>query len=122
MKMSPRPIQRKVSLLLKITLIVLSAAIFSWGLQYKLSLYENSSHPNPGKVAKLIQGDQSSKKTTVLHAQGSDRCPLIAGAYTVRAFQPPVPVRRNRPNDAPVLASMPFVSILHSVRPPPPAI
>lgn len=118
--MAPRPIKQNVSLALRIALIALSAAIFAWGLQYKLSLYETPSHPNPAKVAKLIQGDQSSKKCFALELQNHNRCPRAAAAHIVPGSQPPMTVRRNRPIDAPVLASIPFVPSILFVRPPPP--
>lgn len=116
--MHPRLTQSKTSSALKIALLVLSVAIFAWGLQYKLSLYKAPSRLNPVNVAKLIQGEQPSKKAVGLQSQSRYHCPRFLLQSTFQAFQPPMVVRRERLVDPPVVASVRLLPS-HFFRPPP---
>lgn len=117
-EMPLKPIQRNASLVFRIALLVLSVAVFAWGLQYKLSLYEASSHPNPVRIAKLIQAEQS-KKLVAVQLQERSRFPRIAVEHGIPQFRPLVVARRNRPVDAPVLSSITVLPSFLFFRPPP---
>jgi hypothetical protein len=110
--------QSKTSSALKVALLVLSVAIFAWGLQYKLSLYQAPSQSSPVTVAKLIQGEQTNKKAVGLQSQSRYRCPPFLLQSTFQAFQPPMVVRRERPANPPVVASVRLLTSLF-FRPPP---
>jgi hypothetical protein len=118
-EMPLRLIERQPSLLLRIAFLILVAAIFGWGLQYKLSLYKASSHPDPIRIAKLIQGDQSNRRVVAIHLIRSQKLPQFSLECTIQAFRPPVPNRQNRPVDGPVLPSISFIPSFLFFRPPP---
>jgi hypothetical protein len=117
--MTPKSSNTSGSTMLRITLLILGMAVFVWGLQYKLSLYDTPYHPNPVRMAKLIQGDQPGKKIAATQLQ--NRCSelhlaLYRSAVAVAA---PVLIRPYRTMEEPLLASPPPVSSPQSVRPPP---
>jgi hypothetical protein len=119
MPMSPSIIKSQASPLLRIALLILGAAVFAWGLHYKLSLYETSQHPNPVSVAKLIQGEQNNKKIDSI--QLGIRCPFshLEVDSNVSAFRPAIVIRRNRQPDEPVYTPLILFPSVHFFRPPP---
>jgi len=119
--MAPKSSSRKGSPALRIALLILGLAVFVWGLQYKLSLYDTPYHPNPVRIAKLIQGDQPGKRIEA--TQLKNRCTELHLALDrpVLIFLPSFLVRLHRPIERPVLSSLPLVSASQSVRPPPQA-
>jgi hypothetical protein len=119
--MSPNPSKCNVSPTLRITLLILGLAIFAWGLQYKLSLYDTPYHPNPVRIAKLMQGDQPGKKFAVSHMRDCATELQSALDRPALCFLPPFLVRPNRPIEKPVLSPPPLASECQFVRPPPQA-
>jgi hypothetical protein len=116
--MNPRLIRKHASLVLKIASLFLCAAVFAWGLQYKLSLYNSSSHPNPTSVAKLIQAERSNREVAVLHLRNLNRIPFSLEKF-IPAFGPSVLSRRNMPIAKSVLPAIGFVPSVLFFRPPP---
>jgi hypothetical protein len=114
-------IKSQASPLLRIALLILAAAVFAWGLQYKLSLYEAPAHSHPVSVAKLIQGEQTTKKIASIQVRiphWTSQFSLDSNLYT---FRPPIIVRRNRQVDKLVSPSIMFVPCVLFFRPPPEA-
>jgi hypothetical protein len=70
--MNQSPAKRGFSIWLIAGFLCLSCAVFAWGLQYKLSLYNTASGSNHVPEAKLVTGsDKSSVQRTVKQdAQG----------------------------------------------------
>jgi hypothetical protein len=112
--MLPRLVHAKTSLVMRIALVVLSIAVFGWGLHYKLSLYKTESHPNPVSVAKLIQAEN--KKAVVLHMQSG--YPRFLLQRMPEVFEFPIVVRSDRPVDTHLPASIWCLPLLF-YRPPP---
>jgi hypothetical protein len=117
--MPTRTIQSQASPFLRIALLILAAAVFAWGLQYKLSLYK--PHSDPTSVAKLIQGEQTNKKITSVQFKSRLWLPQLSLDRSPYAFRPPIIVRRNREVDKRVYQSIRFVSCSLFFRPPPQA-
>lgn len=101
-------------------MLILAAAVFAWGLQYKLSLYEAPSHSHPVSVAKLIQGEQTNKKSAAIQVRIRDWSSAFSLDSNLQTFRPPV-VRRNRQADKLVRPSIMFFPSLLFFRPPPQA-
>ena len=115
--MPSKTIEMKVSPAFRIALLILGAAVFAWGLQYKMSLYQPSFHPNPVQIAKLIQGEQSNRKVTELQVRA--RCAQPSLEYVVPTFVPPVPAVWRRPGETPPSRPAIFLSPSLFFRPPP---
>jgi hypothetical protein len=60
--------KRRTTPSLTLIVLVLSAAVFAWGTQSKLSLYQRPSPSHPISVAKLLPDDQASKKGGLPHS------------------------------------------------------
>jgi hypothetical protein len=114
-------INSQASPLLRIALLVLAAAVFAWGLQYKLSLYDASSHSHPLSVAKLIQGEQTNKKIASIQVRIRDGSSHFSLDSNLSAVRPPIMVRRNRQADKMICPSIMFVPSSLFFRPPPQA-
>jgi hypothetical protein len=99
-------------------LVILSVAVFAWGLQYKLSLYDTPSAPNL-KVAKLIQGEQPNKRVDAVLQRTRHTCSQLHLERTVSAWIPPQIVRQYRPIEKPIVSPGTFTPAPQSVRPPP---
>jgi hypothetical protein len=56
---TPRSPKRWLSSGLTLGLLYLSFAVFSWGLQYKLSLYQHLNGSSDIPAAKLLAGDET---------------------------------------------------------------
>jgi hypothetical protein len=118
--MPTRTVQSQASAFLRIALLILAAAVFAWGLQYKLSLYKTGSNSHPLSVAKLMQGEQTNKKiTAIIQAKSRVWFPQISLDYHLYAFRPPIIIRRNRQVDKLVYPSLIFIPCFLFVRPPP---
>jgi hypothetical protein len=117
--MPTRMINSQASAILRIALLILSAAVFAWGLQYKLSLYQTGSHSHPLSVAKLMQGEQTNKKITSIQAKSRRWLPQLTLDHTIYAFRPPVITRWNRRVDEMVYPAILFVPCSLFIRPPP---
>ncbi len=109
----------KVSPILRMALLILGVAVFAWGLQYKLSLYEAPSNPHPVSVAKLIQGEQTNKKISSIQLGNRYKSSLLSVQSTVVTFVPRIIGRRNRQVDKVVCRSILFVPCFLFFRPPP---
>jgi hypothetical protein len=119
--MSKRMIKSQASPLLRIAIIILAAAVFAWGLQYKLSLYQSGSHSHPISVAKLIQGEKTNKKIASIQVRLHDWSSQFFLDSNLLTFLPPIVVRRNRLVDKIVYPSIMFVPCVLYFRPPPQA-
>ena len=114
-------IKRQASPILRIALVILAAAVFAWGLQYKLSLYDAPSHSHPVSVAKLIQGEQTNKKVASIQVRIRDWSSQFSPDSELSAFRSPVIVRRNRQVAKLVNPSIMFIPSALFFRPPPQA-
>lgn len=119
--MPPRTSQSQTSPMFRIALLILGMAVFAWGLQYKLSLYQASSHHHPVSVAKLIQAEQTSKKMVSLQTRSRTRFSQLRVDDFVIPFRLPVIVQRNRQPDGVSYTSIPFIPCFLFFRPPPQA-
>ena len=106
---------------LKIALLFLGLAIFAWGLQYKLSLYEVPLHQHPVSVAKLIQGEQTNKKIVSLQLHLRSRFSQLHVDDSIIPFRLPVIVQRNRQPDPLPYTAITFIPWVLLFRPPPQA-
>ena len=120
-EMPTRMIKTQGSTLLWIALLILAAAVFAWGLQYKLSLYEAPSQSHPVSVAKLIQGEQTNKKIASIQVRIREWSSQFSLDSSLHIFRPPLIVRRNRLVDMFVYPSIMFVPFFLFFRPPPQA-
>jgi hypothetical protein len=98
---------------------LLSAALFAWGLQAKLSLYQQPSRSHPVSVAKLLPDNQVNKKTGA--PGSSDRCAVsrLAFCAAIVLFQSRFTVSRGRQVGEVVAPSIPSYSYALFFRPPP---
>ena len=99
--------------------LLLGLAIFFWGLQSKLSLYQPPSPGHPAPVAKIIQDSQVNKKTSAailairLHS-------ALAGEVHSRVSAVPVArILRTQAADAPLSRTEIPYSQNQYFRPPP---
>jgi hypothetical protein len=120
-KMPPLTSKSEASGLLRIALLILGLAVFAWGLQYKLSLYEASSHHHPVSVAKLMQGEQTNKKIMSLQLQIRSKFSQLQVDSAIVPLPLPEIVRRNRRPDTLIYTSITFVTCVLFFRPPPQA-
>jgi len=63
--MPRRSEMRSVRTPLRLTLVLLSAAIFLWGSHAKLSLYEKPSPERSATIAKIVEGKKTISKIAV---------------------------------------------------------
>jgi hypothetical protein len=98
---------------------LLSATLFAWGLQAKLSLYQQPSRSHPVSVAKLLPDNQVNKKTGA--PGSSDRRAVSRFAFysAIVLYQPRFTVSRGRQLGEVVAPSIPSYSYALFVRPPP---
>jgi hypothetical protein len=115
--MDTRIIKSQTSPFVRMALLFLAAAVFAWGLQYKLSLYK--AHSDPTSVAKLIQGEQTNKKIASLQARSRLWFPQLVLDYSIYTFRPPIITRWNRQVEELVYPAIIFVPCSLFVRPPP---
>ena len=120
-EMPTRLIKSQASPLLRIALLILAAAVFAWGLQYKLSLYQSASYSHPISVAKLIQGERTNKEIASTQVRIRDSSSQFSLDSNLPTFRPPIIVRRNRQVDKLVYPSIMFVPCFLFFRPPPQA-
>jgi hypothetical protein len=117
--MSPVPMKRRSSAGLKAFSLVLCAAVFAWGLQFKLSLYQTSHKIHPVSVAKLLVSEPGNKKSCAI-GPGERRAAQQLPAYSaVALFQPAFIVCRNRQVHKLVRSSIPSYPHALLFRPPP---
>jgi hypothetical protein len=119
--MPPRKIKSQASPVLRISLLILGLAVFAWGFQYKLSLYQASSHHHPVSVAKLIQGEQTSKKIVSLQLRIRSKFSDLRVDGIIVPFRLPIIVQRNKQPDAVTYTSITFIPCFLFFRPPPQA-
>ncbi len=103
---------------LKALVLCLCAAVFTWGLQAKLSLYIPAAPLNPAHVAKLMADNQVTKRVAVAAAGYQSRAPRLV-FVALFAFLPHFRAFRGRQALRLVLPTAP--SRIHSLlfRPPP---
>ena len=118
-EMAPRIIETRAPLVLRVALLFLGAAVFAWGLQYKLSLYDASTHRNLIPVAKLIQGEQTSKKTAAIHLRNRCNCSESSPVNGDAAFRLSTSDGWSRWADRSVVSSITLGSRVLFSRPPP---
>ena len=106
---------------LRIALLILAAAVFAWGLQYKLSLYQSGSQSHPVSVVKLIQGEQTNKKIALIQLRIRLWGSGLSLDRSFSTYRPPINVRRNQQIDKPMFPSIMFVPCTLFFRPPPQA-
>lgn len=115
--MHSRTIELKASPVFRMALLILGVAVFAWGLQYKMSLYQPSIHPNPVQIAKLMQGEQASRKVTAMQVPARCSEPILESM--VPQFVPPVQGGHRRPGETPPPRPLLLVSTSVFLRPPP---
>jgi len=120
-EMTPRIIKARAPLALRIALLLLGAAVFAWGLQYKLSLYSVSTHRNQIPVAKLIQGEQTNKKIAAIHLRSRCKCSESSPVGDDAAFHFSTSDGWNRWADRSAVSSITQSSGFLFSRPPPQA-
>lgn len=103
----------------RILVPLLCAAIFAWGLQAKLSLYNTGSSSHPTSVAKLIQNEPAKKKNSAVGpGVRADAGQLFAYSAVV-LLQPRFVVCRNRQVHKLICSSISSYSHALLFRPPP---
>src|SRR5579863_9540336 len=81
---------------LSLALLLLSVGVFAWGMQYKLSLYQQHSPSHPVSVAKLLSDNQVSKKNVLPHSGNREAPHKLALLAALVLFVPPAVVARDR--------------------------
>jgi hypothetical protein len=121
-KMPPRTMKTQASLLIRIAFLILGLAIFAWGLQYKLSLYQSSTDQHPVSVAKLIQGDQSKKNFSSIPLQESHSKGTPSAIDSAAVAQRPWNMGRGHQQPEVIaISAILFLPYVHFFRPPPQA-
>lgn len=118
--MRPSLRQINASPALRIALVILAVAVFAWGLQYKLSLYQRPS-PRSINTAKLIQGEQPGKKLAAILVRNRDTSPLFFLCGSTLLFVPAILVQWYRSAEKPIALTPPSFYSRHFIRPPPKA-
>ena len=111
----------KMRTVFSLTLFVflLSVALFAWGTQAKLSLYQRPTRSHPISVAKFLSDNQVDEKIGL--PRSSDRCAvsLLAFYASTVLFQLRFIVSRGRQAGKVVAPSIPSHSYALFFRPPP---
>jgi len=110
---------RRPNVLLRWLMLGLALAIFGWGLQAKLSLYNRESGTVPNTVAKIIQDGQVNKKAFAQTAVDRSHTLLVSSHHPVLIFRPRIADRQHRPAVFFVFADTQSYPPSHFFRPPP---
>jgi hypothetical protein len=99
--------------------LLLGFAIFCWGLQSKLSLYQPPSPGHPAPVAKIIQDNQANKKASAAILAILLYSAVAALAFWSPAIDPVARILRIQLADAPPSRTETPYSQNQYFRPPP---
>jgi hypothetical protein len=94
--MSPLLTGRQNSAGFRLFALFLCVAVFAWGLQAKLSQYKTSKASHPVTVAKLLQPEQSNKKSSAIAPADRGGTVQLVIYSTVILFKPRIIACRDR--------------------------
>jgi hypothetical protein len=117
--MSPLLTGRQNSAGFRLFVHILCVAIFAWGLQAKLSQYKTSKASHPVTVVKLLQPEQSNKKTSAIAPGERSGSVQLVIYRTVILFKPQIIACRDRQVRKSVSSAIPSYPHDLLFRPPP---
>jgi hypothetical protein len=104
---------------LTLFVFLLSVALFDWGTQAKLSLYQQPTRSHPVSVAKLLPDNQVDKKIGLPRSSDRRTVSLLAFLAALALFQPKFTFSRGRQAGKVVAPSIPSYPYARFIRPPP---
>src|SRR5579863_9658722 len=104
---------------LTLFVFVLSAALFAWGTQAKLSLYQQPTRSHPVSVAKLLPDNQINEKMGLPRSGDRSAASHLPFYTSLVLFQPRLIVSRGRQAGVVVAQSIPSYTYSLFFRPPP---